>query len=45
MGRGEEMRFISFDKVKWYDWFWLVPYLLYGFIYSGIVTAYTKIFK
>jgi hypothetical protein len=37
------MQFISFDKVKWYDWFWLVPLLIFGFIYSGIWTLASTI--
>jgi amino acid permease len=32
------MNFISFDNVKWYDWFWLVPFIIFAFTYSFVMT-------
>jgi hypothetical protein len=36
------MNFISTDKVKWYDWIWLVPTIMVGFIYSALWMTYAK---
>jgi hypothetical protein len=37
------MHFITDNKVKWYDWFWLVPFFfLIALPYSLIVTVYAK---
>ncbi|MCA1064688.1 hypothetical protein QTG56_24060 (plasmid) [Rossellomorea sp. AcN35-11] len=38
------MHFLTDSQVKWYDWFWLIPFfILIALPYSLIATLYTKI--